>query len=120
MDYILNFSVETTLEMHAFGISPDRAILEMAESLIQGTRSLARGVRILQKDPLAVEGAIKEARAAMHAMDLRYIQAMAELFQGNDPMGALKKREVYHHLRDAGRALRGTVDILHRTAVGIG
>jgi hypothetical protein len=34
-------------------------------------------------------------------------------------MAALRKREVYHHLRDAGRALRNTADIMHRTAVGL-
>ena len=120
MDYVLNFSVETSLEMHAFGISPDPAILEMAEALAEGTTILARGIRLLPRDPLAVEGIIKEARAAMYAMDRRYIRATADLFREGDPMAALKKREVYHHLRDAARALRDTVDLLHRTAVGIG
>jgi len=120
MDYVLNFSVETSLEMHAFGISPDPAILEMAEALAEGTTILARGIRLLPREPLAVEGIIKGARAAMYAMDRRYIRAMADLFREGDPMGALKKREVYHHLRDAARALRDTVDLLHRTAVGIG
>jgi uncharacterized protein Yka (UPF0111/DUF47 family) len=120
MDYILNFSLETALEMHAFGISPDPAILDMAQALLRGTRCVTRGVEILSTEPLAVEKTIKGARAAVRTVDERYIQAMAGLFQGNDPMGALKKREVYHHLRDAGRALRDTVDLLHRTAVGIG
>jgi hypothetical protein len=120
IDYILNFSVETAREMHALGISPDPAILEMAGALLRGTRCITRGVQILSTEPPAVERTIKGARAAVRTVDERYIQAMAELFQGSDPMGALKKREVYHHLRDAGRALRDTVDLLHRTAVGIG
>jgi hypothetical protein len=34
-------------------------------------------------------------------------------------MTSLKKREIYHHLRDAGRNLSITVDILHRIVVGV-
>jgi hypothetical protein len=34
-------------------------------------------------------------------------------------MDVLKRREIYHHLRDAGRALQNTVDILHTVVVGI-
>jgi len=44
---------------------------------------------------------------------------MADLLHTSDAMAALRKREIYHHLRDAGRALRNTVDIMHRTVVGL-
>jgi uncharacterized protein len=66
-----------------------------------------------------VERSIREAREAIHTLDDRYIAAMKELFASGEAIDALKRREIYHHLRDAGRALRDTVDILHQAVVGI-
>ena len=45
---------------------------------------------------------------------------MKEVFLLPDHMMVLKKREIYHHLKDAGRALSATADILHRAAFGMG
>jgi hypothetical protein len=44
---------------------------------------------------------------------------MADLFAADDAMAALRRREIYYRLRDAGRALRATVDILHKAVVAI-
>jgi len=55
----------------------------------------------------------------MRAIDDVYIHGMAVLFDQEDAIEALRKREIYHHLRDAGRALRLTVDILHHAVVGL-
>ena len=119
MDYILNFSCETAREMHVFGVSPDPSILAMAKALLQGTREVAAGVELMGSDPGSVQRSIREAREAIHALDDSYIAAMTELFRSGEPIDALKRREIYHHLRDAGRALRDTVDILHQALVGI-
>ncbi len=48
-----------------------------------------------------------------------YVLGMKEVFLLPDHMMVLKKREIYHHLKDAGRALSATADILHRAAFGI-
>lgn len=119
MDYILNFSEETAREMYAFGVSPDPPISAMAEALLRGTRCMTRGVKIMSSDRKRVERAIRGARQAMREIEEIYITSMAELLNTDDAMNALRKREVYHHLRDAGRALRYTVDILHTALVGI-
>jgi uncharacterized protein Yka (UPF0111/DUF47 family) len=119
MDYILNFSEETAREMYAFGVSPDPPILEMAEALLRGTLCMTEGVKIMSSDRMKVERAIRGAREAMREIEKIYITSMAELLHTEDAMNALRKREVYHHLRDAGRALRYTVDILHTALVGI-
>ena len=119
MDYILNFSCETAREMHVFEVSPDPPILAMAEALLQGTREVAAGVELMGSDPGKVQRSIREARDAIHVLDDTYITAMKELFRSGEAIDALKRREIYHHLRDAGRALRDTVDILHQALVGI-
>jgi hypothetical protein len=119
MDYILNFSYETAREMHVFRVVPDRPIREMAGALLVGTGHLAAGVRAMGSDQKKVREAIREARSAIHAIDDIYVLALKELFETPVSMDVLKKREIYHHLRDAGRALQATVDILHKAVVGI-
>jgi tRNA splicing endonuclease len=62
---------------------------------------------------------IRRSRSAIHELEDIYVTGTAELFNSDDPMNALRKREVYHHLRDAGRALRSTADTLHTVVVGL-
>ncbi len=120
MDYILNFATETAHEMHAFAVLPDAPILDMAEALLRGTKSVTAGVKALRSNGRIVERRVQETRDAIHAIETIYIASMTELLRGSDAMEALRRREIYHHLRDAGRALRDTVDVLHRVAVGLG
>ena len=119
MDYILNFSRETATEMFAFGVEPDDHIRKMVRGLLYGTEQVSAAVRVMGSDQKQVEQAIREARKAMRAIEADYITGMQDLFSTGDPMTALRKREIYHHIRDAGRALRATVDILHKAVVGI-
>lgn len=119
MDYILNYAHETSREMYAFSVLPDRPIMDMAHALLRGTGQLSRGVKKMNSNQKTIQTIIQEARKAMHEIDDAYIDGMKDLFQTVDFMQAMKKREVYHHLRDAGRALRATVDLLHKAVVVI-
>jgi hypothetical protein len=119
MDYILNFSKETAKEMVAFGVQADKTILAMARSLLSGTECISRGIRNLNSDKDAVEEEIRHARDAYHMMEEEYINGMTELFRTHDAMNALRTREIYHHLRDAGRAMRDTLDILHNAVIDL-
>lgn len=119
MDYILNFSSETAREMHAFGVSPDRTIDRMARLLLEGTGAIVNGIGVMTSDEARVHESIRAGRAALHRIEDAYIDGLTEAFRGTDAMDALRRREVYHHLRDGGRALRGTLDVLHRAVVGL-
>jgi uncharacterized protein Yka (UPF0111/DUF47 family) len=119
MDYILNFSKETGQEMYAFGVRPDVPIRAMAAALLRGTEYVADAVKILNSDKVQVEELIQKSRGPINEIEAIYITSMAELLHTDDAMAALRKREIYHHLRDAGRALRNTVDILHTAVVGL-
>jgi uncharacterized protein len=119
MDYLLNFSKETAIEMYTFGVGTDKTILAMAEALLRGTSFTVKGVKIMNTRKDQVEDLIRKASDADHEITASYVSGMAELFRSGDPMTALKKREIYHHLRDAGRALRRTLDILHHSVVGL-
>lgn len=120
MDYILNYAYETSCEMYAFSVLPDRPIMDMAHALLRGTGQLSRGVKEMNSNQKRIWTIIQESRKAMRQIDDAYIFGMKDLFQTDDFKSAMKKREIYHHLRDAGRALRATVDLLHKAVVVIG
>jgi uncharacterized protein len=119
MDYILNFSNETVKEMYAFGVQPDQPILGMAKYLLRGTECISRAIKNLTSDKDAVEEEIRHARDAYHGIEELYIAGMTELLKTNDAMLAIRTREIYHHLRDAGRAMRDTLDILHNAVIDL-
>jgi uncharacterized protein len=119
MDYLLNFSRETAREMYAFGVEPDPPIHDMARHLRYGTECIGRGIRTLKSDKDAVEDEIRRARDAYNALEERYIAGMAELLKTDDAMHAIRTRECYHHLRDAGRAMRDMLDILHNAVIDL-
>ena len=119
MDYILNFSNETVKEMNAFGVESDQSILGMAAHLISGSTCICRGIKKITSDKGAVEEEIRRARDSYHRLEDLYITGMTELLKTDDAMYALRKREIYHHLRDAGRAMRDTLDILHNAVIDI-
>lgn len=119
MDYVLNFATETAREMHAFRIRPDEALLSMSTSLFEGMALLPGGIEIVVNKQGDFESRVRRTRAFIHAIDDKYIEAMARLLEEDDLRMVLKKREAYHHMRDAGRALRMTVDVLHRMKVDI-
>jgi uncharacterized protein Yka (UPF0111/DUF47 family) len=119
MDYILNFSNETVKEMYAFGVQCDQPILDMAKYLLCGTQCISRGIKNLTSDKNAVEEEIRHARNAYHMIEKVYISGMTELLKTNDAMRALRTREIYHHLRDAGRAMRDMIDIMHNAVIDL-
>lgn len=119
MDAVMNFALSTLVEMDAFGVGPDRCLLRMAEHLLIGTREVAKAVRTLGQGPEGTDQLIMRVRDEEGRVEDIYILGMKEVFLFPDPTMILKKREVYHHLKDAGRALSATADVLHRVAFGM-
>jgi hypothetical protein len=119
MDYILGFSLATAREMHLFQVAPDRPIREMAGALLLGTGHVAAGVTAIGTDQKKVRESIRLARRTIHTIGDTYMLAMKELLESPVTADMLKRREVYHHLWNAGGALQATVDLLHKAVVGI-
>jgi len=119
MDYVINWSLSTAEEMKAFKMEPDAATLGMAEALLRGVKLLAGAVSIMQTEPAKAETYVPRMRRTERDIDEIYVGALAKIFEEKDLRVSLKKREIYHHLRDAGRNLVATIDTLHRIIVGI-
>ena len=119
MDYVINWSLSTAEEMKAFKMEPDSAMLGMAEALLRGVKLLADAIRVMQTEPARAETYVPRMRRTERDIDEVYVSALAKIFEEKDLRVSLKKREIYHHLRDAGRNLVATIDTLHRIIVGI-
>lgn len=119
MDYILNHTKETAREMFSFGVDPDNVITEMADELYRGTGFMVEAVRAMNNDKSNFEDYIRKARKSMHNIEDIYISGMAELLHTEDAMNALRRGEIYHHLRGMGGALRRAVDLIHKAFLGM-
>jgi len=118
MENVMNFARTTLQEMEAFEVEPDRCMLDMAEHLLVGTREIMQALRSLGSED-TTDQFIERMRTEEEGIEETYIMGMKEVFLLPDHMIILKKREIYHHIKDAGRALSATADILHRAAFGI-
>ena len=119
MDYVINWSLSTALEMKAFKTKPDAAMLGMAEALLRGVRLMSDAIRIIQSEPAKAGTYVPLMRKAERDIDETYVRALAQAFEEKDLTIPLKKREIYHHLRDAGRAMRDTLDVLHNAVIDL-
>ncbi|NLO76970.1 MAG: DUF47 domain-containing protein [Methanomicrobiales archaeon] len=118
IDYVMDYAVEIAREMYAFDVNPDEHIRAMSLSLLYGTRYVVEGTRYLGMEKAGVEVSIRNGRMHIHAIEDTYIACMADLFKTDDVMDAMKKREIYYLLRNAGKALSVTLDIIHKSVVG--
>jgi uncharacterized protein Yka (UPF0111/DUF47 family) len=117
MDQIVNYSLSTAVEMRAFKVKPTEHMMRMAEALNLGASLLVQGVGMMRDQSEKAPALIREIRAQVHVIENNYIYAMAALFEKGDAILAMKDREIYHHLRDAGRNMAATVDVMHKIIV---
>lgn len=120
LESVMNFARTTLVEMDAFDVESDRCMLDMSEHLLVGTREITEALRVLSAGLDKTDIIIKVLRKEEELLEETYILGMREVFLLPDHMMVLKKREIYHHLKDAGRALGASADILHRAAFGMG
>lgn len=114
MNRIVEYAKSTMLEIQAFEIKTEDIIEEMIRQLVAGTNSLMKAIQLLKEEPLKAQIEIRNIRKIQESMEGEYRAGMALLFQGSDPMNALKYKEVYHHIKDAAVVLGYTTDTLHR------
>jgi uncharacterized protein Yka (UPF0111/DUF47 family) len=117
MDKVIEFAKSTLESMEAYEVEANNVIINMVEEIKEGTDYLFESLTILESNPIKSQQNIIKMRETHVEVERLYRDGMAEVFKGNDPMNALKQREVYHHIKDASTNLEYTVDILHRIIV---
>jgi uncharacterized protein Yka (UPF0111/DUF47 family) len=112
LDWIVVHTRRTARELEVLQLSPDNFMREICLEIATGVGALQAGFTELGADP---EAANKHAEAARR-IDLRarhiYEQALGELFEGDDVIDMMKRREIYHHLADGAKRVRKTAEVL--------
>ena len=117
MHEVLNYAESSLLSMEAFDVKPNAIIISMVEQLKTGADIFSEAVNDLERYPNKSEQAVAKMRDTHIQIEKMYRDGMISVFASKDPMIAIKKREVYHHIKDASSNLEETVDILHRIIV---
>ena len=117
MDKVIDFAKSTLESMEAYEVEANDVIINMVEKLKEGTDFLFESLTMLESNPIKSQQNIIKMRETHVEVERLYRAGMVEVFKCNDPMHALKQREVYHHIKDASAKLEYTVDIFHRIIV---
>jgi uncharacterized protein Yka (UPF0111/DUF47 family) len=117
MDKVIEYAKSTLLSMKAYDVQTNEIIIRMVGYLAAGAKIFAESIECLKLNPIKAESNIARIRETHTAIEQLYRDGMADVFKIDDPIEALKKREVYHHIKDASTNLEDTVDILHRIVV---
>lgn len=117
MDKIMDYSKSTIDSMIDYTVECDNIILSMVEELNKGTSELTKALSMLKENPLKAEECVRFMREKEISIEHLYRKGMVIQFNNANPIEALKRREVYHHIKDAGKYLGYTVDIFHKIVV---
>lgn len=117
MEKSLEYANSTLVSMKAFEVKPDDIIQGMASKLQSATATFSTSVNELKTAPEKAEQHIASIRAAHMDVEQLYRNGIHTVFNNGDPMEALRRREIYHHLKDSSKYLNNSVDVLHRIIV---
>lgn len=119
LDEIVNYCKDCVNEMDILNVNPDRFTYEMAAALRNGCHELAAGFTKLSGTPGDAAQYADRARKASRSVEKLYRKALAELFQGDDYLNMLKRREIYQHLDRAAGRMAHCANTLHDIVVKI-
>ncbi|NCA98059.1 MAG: DUF47 family protein [Clostridia bacterium] len=117
MNKVIEYAESTLLSMQAYDMAANPVIIGMVAILKEGTDQFAAAVSCLKADPVQTESFIARIRQTHDRIEQQYRDAMSAVFKSQDPMEALRQREVYHHIKDASAYLDSAVDVLHKIVV---
>ena len=117
LDEVVNYCKTTVSEMDVLALAPDKHCLEMAMHIKLGADALALGYSRLAKSPAIAAGDADVARKAERKVEKAYRRAIAELFQGDNYIHMLKRREIYRHLSNAADRMANCANTLHDIVV---
>ncbi len=101
VDDVVDYAKTTVDEMEIYELQPDDFLREMCSVLREAAREIKNGIKHLRDRPrISLDHAVR-AKKLENAIEKIYHQALANLFQGEDPVYMLKMRELYRHLSNA-------------------
>lgn len=120
MDSIVTYCKSTYNEMKALQLKPDDHSKAMVIELQVGIKALEQGFALLGKHRSDAEQYAFAARHSERRIEKMYRRAIADLFQGEDYLNMLKRRELYRHLSNAADRVHATANVLEDIIVKLG
>ncbi|MBU1235648.1 MAG: DUF47 family protein [Gammaproteobacteria bacterium] len=117
LDEVVNGCKDAVNDMHALSLLPDEVTLEFSRKLLDGVRALEAGFGKLATNPADAAHDADAARKAERKIEKFYRKALAQLFQGDDYLNMLKRREIYRHLITAAERMAHCANTLHDIVV---
>lgn len=117
MDRVIEIAKSTAMAIEAFGTLPDHDFINMANHLSISVNDLAQATARLSVNPNESEECIEKIRQSLVEVGNLYRIALPRLFAKDDPIEALKAREVFNELKDAAEWMELTVDLFHKIIV---
>ena len=111
-DDAMDYPKSTVEEMTLFDVKSDAYVKKMVEAIYNGSKDVAWAVKNLKLHPGVCAEHLVRAKKAENFVEHRYREALAELFQTNDVILILKKREIYRHLSNAADKVAEAADII--------
>lgn len=101
IDDVMDYACTTVYEMQIYKVSADHHLAAMVEILKRAGRELTLALNNLNNHPQVAMEHAKKAKKFENRMEKAYRLALAELFEGDDPVYMMKMREIYRHLNNA-------------------
>lgn len=118
LDIVLDYARDSVREAAALEVLPPQPFYpQFGEKLREGMNALSDALAKLGSQPVASEAAVRNIRKAAEDCREIYFETLSEVSHETDVNLALRRREIYHHLRDAGVMMDRTTDVLHRIIV---
>ena len=112
IDDLADYAWTTIKDLRIYDITPDDNLLSLVKILLQMADGLLLCVQNLEKNHPLVSAEATKVKKLENTLNVRYHEAIAELFSSDDFKKILKYREIYSHMNHASDKGDISADIL--------
>lgn len=120
IDDVLDHAYNAVKEMEVFDVQSNEFLFKMAALLLKGAEELLNAIKHLKKNPnVAVEYVVR-AKRLENEMNDAYLDALKQLFSGNNVRLMLSYREIYRHFNRSADKVDEAANIISDIVVKMG
>lgn len=120
IDDVLDHAYNAVMEMEVFEVQSNEFLFKMAALLLKGAEEILNAIKHLKKNPnVAVEYVVR-AKRLENEMNDAYLDALKQLFSGNNVRLMLSYREIYRHFNRSADTVDEAANIISDIVVKMG
>jgi len=120
IDDVLDHAYNAVKEMEVFDVQSNEFLFKMAELLLKGAEELLNAIKHLKKNPNVAVGYVVRAKQLENEMNDAYLDALKQLFSGNNVRLMLSYREIYRHFNRSADTVDEAANIISDIVVKMG